>query len=95
MKSSEKPINKICNDYFSAITNILSLIHFFCLIFSGEHVMCPSQGHSGSSATGHVSDPGGPALGSGHGPGIRTDLHPRPPQQVVYVFTTSLANRSV
>ncbi|XP_016119647.1 B-cell CLL/lymphoma 9-like protein [Sinocyclocheilus grahami] len=51
--------------------------------------MCPSQGHSGSSATGHVSDPGGPALG---GPGIRTDLHPRPPQQVVYVFTTSLAN---
>lgn len=55
-------------------------------------MICPSQGHSGSSATGHVSDPGGPALG---GPGIRTDLHPRPPQQVVYVFTTSLANRSV
>lgn len=57
-----------------------------------EHVMCPSQGHSGSSTTGHVSDPGGPGLGSGHGPGIRTDLHSRPPQQVVYVFTTSLAN---
>lgn len=57
--------------------------------------MCPSQGHSVSSATGHVSDPGGPGLGSGHGPSIRTDLHPRPPQQVVYVFTTSLANRSV
>ncbi|XP_056092762.1 B-cell CLL/lymphoma 9-like protein isoform X5 [Rhinichthys klamathensis goyatoka] len=57
-----------------------------------EHVMCPSQGHSVSSATGHVSDPGGPGLGSGHGPSIRTDLHPRPPQQVVYVFTTSLAN---
>ncbi len=43
-------------------------------------MICPSQGHSGSSATGHVSDPGGPELG---GPGIRTDLHPRPPQQVV------------
>ncbi|XP_067275379.1 B-cell CLL/lymphoma 9-like protein isoform X1 [Pseudorasbora parva] len=57
-----------------------------------EHVMCPSQSHSVSSATGHVSDPGGPGLGSGHGPSIRTDLHPRPPQQVVYVFTTSLAN---
>lgn len=57
--------------------------------------MCPSQSHSGSSATGPISDPGGQGLGSGHGPGIRTDLHPRPPQQIVYVFTTSLANRLV
>ncbi|XP_057203987.1 B-cell CLL/lymphoma 9-like protein isoform X2 [Triplophysa rosa] len=57
-----------------------------------EHVMCPSQSHSGSSATGPISDPGGQGLGSGRGPGIRTDLNPRPPQQIVYVFTTSLAN---
>ncbi|XP_051953457.1 B-cell CLL/lymphoma 9-like protein isoform X2 [Xyrauchen texanus] len=57
-----------------------------------EHVICPGQAHSGSSAMGPVSDPGGQGSGSGHGPGIRTDLHPRPSQQVVYVFTTSLAN---
>ncbi|XP_051512212.1 B-cell CLL/lymphoma 9-like protein isoform X1 [Myxocyprinus asiaticus] len=57
-----------------------------------EHVICPGQAHSGSTATGPVSDPGGQGSGSGHGPGIRTDLHPRPSQQVVYVFTTSLAN---
>lgn len=57
--------------------------------------MCPSQSHSGSSATGPISDPGGQGLGPVHGPSIRTDLHPRPPQQIVYVFTTSLANRLV
>lgn len=68
---------------------------FSCGPLSGEHVMCPSQSHSGSSATGQISDPGGQGLGSGRGPGIRTDLNPRPPQQIVYVFTTSLANRLV
>lgn len=89
-----KRINTVCNKINFLPLQIFyhSVTFFFFSLLTGEHVMCPSQGHSGSSATGHVSDPGGPALGA---PGVRTDLHPRPPQQVVYVFTTSLANRSV
>ncbi|XP_062328302.1 B-cell CLL/lymphoma 9-like protein isoform X2 [Osmerus eperlanus] len=51
----------------------------------------PIQSLSGPSTAGAMSDPGGPALGRGQGPGVRSEL-PRPSQQVVYVFTTSLAN---
>ncbi|TRY94362.1 hypothetical protein DNTS_010039 [Danionella cerebrum] len=57
-----------------------------------DQVICPPQGHTGTSSKSHVGDPGASALTSGRGPGIHSDLHSRPPQQVVYVFTTSLAN---
>ncbi|KAJ8280275.1 hypothetical protein GJAV_G00052630 [Gymnothorax javanicus] len=40
---------------------------------------------------GPISESGGPALGRGAGPALHTEL-PRPHEQVVYVFTTSLAN---
>ncbi|XP_076850311.1 B-cell CLL/lymphoma 9-like protein isoform X2 [Brachyhypopomus gauderio] len=58
-----------------------------------ERVMpCPGQSLSGLSVVGSVNDQGGPALGCGLGPGLRADLTSHPSQQVVYVFTTSLAN---
>ncbi|XP_036417571.1 B-cell CLL/lymphoma 9-like protein isoform X2 [Colossoma macropomum] len=53
---------------------------------------CPGQSLSGPSAVSSVSEQGGPGLGCGLGPGLRSELTSHPPQQVVYVFTTSLAN---
>ncbi|KAG9348387.1 hypothetical protein JZ751_002122 [Albula glossodonta] len=47
--------------------------------------------HSGPSPMGPISESSGSALGRGVGPGLHSEL-PRPHQQVVYVFTTSLAN---
>ncbi|XP_026769411.3 B-cell CLL/lymphoma 9-like protein isoform X3 [Pangasianodon hypophthalmus] len=53
-----------------------------------EHVMsCPGQSLSGT-----VESVSGPGLGCGLGPVLRTDQPPHTSQQVVYVFTTSLAN---
>ncbi|KAI1903770.1 hypothetical protein AGOR_G00030640 [Albula goreensis] len=48
------------------------------------------------STLGPLGDSAGPVVGRGLGPGLRADLAslPRPPQQVVYVFTTNLANRA-
>ncbi|XP_036380869.1 B-cell CLL/lymphoma 9-like protein isoform X2 [Megalops cyprinoides] len=56
----------------------------------------PGQPLPGPSTVGSVSDSAGPAVGRSVGPGLRPELGsaPRPPQQVVYVFTTSLANRA-
>ncbi|KAK2848197.1 hypothetical protein Q7C36_009879 [Tachysurus vachellii] len=51
-----------------------------------EHVM-PGQSLSGTAES--VS---GPGLGCGLGPGLRSDQPSHTSQQVVYVFTTSLAN---
>ncbi|XP_071758517.1 B-cell CLL/lymphoma 9-like protein [Centroberyx gerrardi] len=51
----------------------------------------PIQGLSGRSSAGPISEPGGPAMGRGVGPGLKAEP-PQPSQQVVYVFTTSLAN---
>ncbi|XP_056139225.1 B-cell CLL/lymphoma 9-like protein [Lampris incognitus] len=49
------------------------------------------QGLSGRSSAGPISEAGGPAMGRGAGPGPKSDLS-QTSQQVVYVFTTSLAN---
>lgn len=49
---------------------------------------CPGQPLSGTAES--VS---GPGLGCGLGPGLRSDQPTHTSQQVVYVFTTSLANR--
>ncbi|XP_029111323.1 B-cell CLL/lymphoma 9-like protein isoform X2 [Scleropages formosus] len=51
----------------------------------------PAQSLTGPSPMGPISESGCPALGRGMGPGIPPELS-RPGQQVVYVFTTSLAN---
>lgn len=64
------------------------------LLSSGERVMAgPIQALSGPSSTaGPIPESGGPAMGRSLGPGLRSELS-RTSQQVVYVFTTSLANR--
>ncbi|KAG7483880.1 hypothetical protein MATL_G00043020 [Megalops atlanticus] len=56
----------------------------------------PGQPLPGPSSVASVSDSAGSAVGRRVGPGLRPELGsvPRPPQQVVYVFTTSLANRA-
>ncbi|KAL4647706.1 B-cell CLL/lymphoma 9-like protein [Arapaima gigas] len=51
----------------------------------------PAQSLTGPSPMGPVSESGCSSLGRGIGPGIPSELT-RPGQQVVYVFTTSLAN---
>ncbi|KAM4566810.1 B-cell CLL/lymphoma 9-like protein isoform 2-T2 [Odontesthes bonariensis] len=51
----------------------------------------PIQGLSDRLSAGHLSEPGGPIMGCGVGPGLKAEP-PQPSQQVVYVFTTSLAN---
>lgn len=48
----------------------------------------PIQGLSDRLPAGHKSEPGGAAMG----PGLKPEP-PQPAQQLVYVFTTSLANR--
>lgn len=50
------------------------------------------QGLSDRLSAGTMSEPGGPVIGCGAGSGLKTEP-PQPSQQVVYVFTTSLANR--
>lgn len=63
------------------------------LVFPGERGPSgPMQGLSDRLSAGPMSEPGGPVLGFGVGPGPKTEPPP-PSQQVVYVFTTSLANR--
>ncbi|XP_031142820.1 B-cell CLL/lymphoma 9-like protein isoform X1 [Sander lucioperca] len=52
----------------------------------------PIQGLSDRLSAGPVSEPAGPIMGCGVGPGLKTEPPPQPSQQVVYVFTTSLAN---
>ncbi|XP_034722195.1 B-cell CLL/lymphoma 9-like protein isoform X2 [Etheostoma cragini] len=53
----------------------------------------PIQGLSDRLSAGPVSEPAGPIIGCGVGPGgLKTEPPPQPSQQVVYVFTTSLAN---
>ncbi|XP_069017247.1 B-cell CLL/lymphoma 9-like protein isoform X1 [Embiotoca jacksoni] len=51
----------------------------------------PIQGLSERLSAGPMSEPGGPVMGCGVGPGLKAEPPP-PSQQVVYVFTTSLAN---
>lgn len=51
----------------------------------------PIQGLSDRLSTGSMTEPGGPVMGCGVGPGLKAEP-PQPSQQVVYVFTTSLAN---
>lgn len=47
----------------------------------------------GQSLSGTVESISGPGLGCGLGPGLRSDQPSHTSQQLVYVFTTSLANR--
>ncbi|XP_034024383.1 B-cell CLL/lymphoma 9-like protein [Thalassophryne amazonica] len=49
------------------------------------------QSISDRLSAGPLSDPGGPVMGCGVGPGIKAETT-QPSQQMVYVFTTSLAN---
>lgn len=51
----------------------------------------PIQGLSDRLSVGPMSEPVGPVMGCGVGPGIKPEP-PQPSQQVVYVFTTNLAN---
>ncbi|XP_042343320.1 B-cell CLL/lymphoma 9-like protein isoform X1 [Plectropomus leopardus] len=51
----------------------------------------PIQGLSDRLSAGPVSEPTGAVMGCGVGAGLKTEP-PQPSQQVVYVFTTSLAN---
>ncbi|XP_071352604.1 B-cell CLL/lymphoma 9-like protein [Trachinotus anak] len=51
----------------------------------------PIQGLSDRLSAGPMSEPGGPVMGCGAGPGLKAEP-PQSSQQVVYVFTTSLAN---
>lgn len=61
--------------------------------FSGERGLAgPIQGLSDRLSAGPMSEPGGPVMGCGVGPGLKAEP-PQPSQQVVYVFTTNLANR--
>ncbi|KAM3615443.1 uncharacterized protein V6R79_002398 [Siganus canaliculatus] len=54
-----------------------------------EHaVVSPVQGHPDRMSARPMSEPGGPGVG----PGPKGETTDTPPQQVVYVFTTSLAN---
>lgn len=50
------------------------------------------QGLPDRPSVGTLSESGGPVVGCGVGSVLKTEP-PHPPQQVVYVFTTSLANR--
>ncbi|XP_037315819.2 B-cell CLL/lymphoma 9-like protein [Pungitius pungitius] len=52
----------------------------------------PVQGLSDRLSAGPLSEPAGPVMGCVAGPGLKTEQPPQPSQQVVYVFTTSLAN---
>ncbi|XP_031695352.1 B-cell CLL/lymphoma 9-like protein isoform X5 [Anarrhichthys ocellatus] len=52
----------------------------------------PVQGLSDRLSAGPVSEPAAPVMGCGVGPGLKTEQPPQPSQQVVYVFTTGLAN---
>ncbi|KAJ8266620.1 hypothetical protein GJAV_G00132570 [Gymnothorax javanicus] len=56
----------------------------------------PGQSLPGPSPMGAISESAVPVGGRSIGPSLRAELAslPRPPQQVVYVFTTSLANRA-
>ena len=64
-----------------------------CGYFTGERGLAgPIQGLSDRLSTRPMSEPVGPVMGCGVGPGIKAEP-PQPSQQVVYVFTTSLANR--
>ncbi|XP_041850794.1 B-cell CLL/lymphoma 9-like protein [Melanotaenia boesemani] len=49
------------------------------------------QGLSDRLSAGRMSESGGSVMGCGVGPGLKAEP-PQPPPQVVYVFTTSLAN---
>ncbi|KAM9317688.1 B-cell CLL/lymphoma 9-like protein isoform 1-T2 [Pholidichthys leucotaenia] len=51
----------------------------------------PIHGHADRLSAGAMSEPGGPVMGCGVGSGIKTEP-PQLPQQLMYVFTTSLAN---
>ncbi|KAF7655773.1 hypothetical protein LDENG_00051140 [Lucifuga dentata] len=51
----------------------------------------PVQGLSDRPSAGPISEPGGPVMGCGVGPGLKAESS-QPSQQVVYVFTTNLAN---
>lgn len=51
----------------------------------------PIQGRADRLTSGSMPESGGPAMGCGVGPGLKADP-PQASQQVVYVFTTSLAN---
>ncbi|GAA6235695.1 B-cell CLL/lymphoma 9-like protein [Lates japonicus] len=51
----------------------------------------PIQGLPDRLSAGPMSEAGGPVMGCGMGPGLKAEP-PQPSQQVVYVFTTSLAN---
>nr|XP_020470394.1 B-cell CLL/lymphoma 9-like protein [Monopterus albus] len=51
----------------------------------------PVQGLSDRLSAGPMSETGGPVMGCVVGPGLKAEL-PQPSQQVVYVFTTKLAN---
>ncbi|XP_060928649.1 B-cell CLL/lymphoma 9-like protein [Limanda limanda] len=51
----------------------------------------PIQGLAERLSAGPMPEPGGPAMGCGLGPGLKAEPPP-PSQQVVYVFTTNLAN---
>lgn len=73
---------------FSFIVLLFFILHSPPHPLSGERVMtgtCSSAGVGGQSFA--------PAPGYVFGPGGRRSDLPRPAQQVVYVFTTSLANR--
>ncbi|XP_068441481.1 B-cell CLL/lymphoma 9-like protein isoform X1 [Clinocottus analis] len=52
----------------------------------------PIQGLSDRLSAGPMSEPAGPVMACGVGPGLKTEQPPQPSQQVVYVFTTGLAN---
>nr|XP_019943952.1 PREDICTED: B-cell CLL/lymphoma 9-like protein [Paralichthys olivaceus]XP_019943953.1 PREDICTED: B-cell CLL/lymphoma 9-like protein [Paralichthys olivaceus] len=51
----------------------------------------PLQGLSDRLSVGPMPEPGGPVMGCGLGPGLKAEP-PQSSQQVVYVFTTNLAN---
>uniref|UniRef100_UPI0037E9959B B-cell CLL/lymphoma 9-like protein isoform X2 n=1 Tax=Semicossyphus pulcher TaxID=241346 RepID=UPI0037E9959B len=53
----------------------------------------PIQGLSDRLSAGPMSEPGGAVVGCSVGPGLKAEP-PQPLQQVVYVFTTSLANNA-
>lgn len=64
--------------------------------FSTKSLCLPGERGLGGAmqgpSAGTMSEVRGPAVGCGIGSGLKTEL-PHPQQQVVYVFTTGLANR--
>lgn len=61
----------------------------------GERGLAASiQGLSERLSAGNASEPAGPLVGCGAGPGLKAEP-PQPSQQMLYVFSTSLANRCV